>query len=105
MKELTKNADKFICYSYKYHLEQLQNGGSIAQSKIISFDTAISFKDFYKLHPEDVKEIISEAARAGYGEMTMEGNFFIDDQMIVYMENRFKNGLMEVLDTVSKFIP
>lgn len=105
MEHLTKNADNFICHAYKYYLEQIQSGTRISQAKIVSFDTSTTFKPFRNLHPDDVKEIISEVARAGYGDMTMECNFFINDKMIVYMENRFKNGLMEVLDTISKFIP
>lgn len=34
-----------------------------------------------------------------------KGNFDILDSTIVYMESRFKNGLSDVLDLISKFIP
>lgn len=105
MEQLTSNAANFICYAYKYYLEQIQTGTRMSQAKIVPFKTSLEFKPLCNLHPDDVKEIISEAARAGYGDMTMECNFFINDKMIVFMENRFKNGLMEVLDTISKFIP
>ena len=105
MQQLTKNATQFICYAYKYYLEQINDGNRMFQAKRVPFDVILPFKPFKKMHPDDVKEIVAQASRAGYGDMTMECNFFINDQMIVYMESRFKNGLMDVLDTISKFIP
>lgn len=105
MEQLTKNANFFVCYAYKYYLEQLQDGKRIFQAKRVPFDITLSFKPFKKMHPDDIKETVAQAARAGYGDMTMECNFFINDQMISFMENRFKNGLFDVLDAISKFIP
>ena len=32
------------------------------------------------------------------------GNFWLKDEAIIYMENRFKNGLSEVLEYVGKMV-
>lgn len=102
---LTKNADKFICYAYKYYLEQVKNNIDMSQAKQVKFEEACTFKPFKDFSENNMKEVIAEVGRAGLGTMTFEGNFFINDKMIAYMENRFKNGLSDVLDTISKFIP
>lgn len=37
--------------------------------------------------------------------MYYSGGFFANDHFIIYMENRFKNGLNEVIEFISKLIP
>ena len=40
--------------------------------------------------------------------MALYGDYsykYVEDPAIIYMENRFKNGLKEVTDFISKFIP
>lgn len=103
--ELTKNADKFVCYAYKHYLEKVRDKTPMFQAKQITFEEICTFKSFKNFTESDIKEVIAEAARAGLGDMTMECNFFVNDKMIVYMENRFKNGLNDVIDTITKFIP
>jgi len=58
---------------------------------------------------EDVDETCRELSRAKaavvqYGD-DVAIDVWISDKAIVYMENRFKNGLVGVFDFLSKFIP
>lgn len=52
---------------------------------------------------DDIKETVAEIKRAGLGTMYLDGSFMANDQFIIYMENRFKNGLSEVVDFITKF--
>lgn len=46
-----------------------------------------------------------ELARSGLIKIYIGGNFDLTDNGIVYMENRFVNGLKDVTDFITKFIP
>jgi hypothetical protein len=46
-----------------------------------------------------------ELGQKKYLHVYIGDEFELDDNAIVYMENRFKNDLTEVIDIVSKFIP
>lgn len=52
----------------------------------------------------DIKTTVSELKNAGLGDMYYDGSFFANERFIIYMENRFKNGLLEVVDFISRFI-
>lgn len=64
-----------------------------------------SFKLCTKWDISDIKSTVAELKRAGLGDMYYSGGFRANDQFIIYMENRFKNGFNEVTDFISKFIP
>ena len=54
---------------------------------------------------EDGSESLAELKRAGLIKLYLYDGFSLNDDAIIYMENRFKNGLSEVMDFISKFIP
>ena len=87
------------------YLERRKNGESKAESRRFEIDFYKSDKDLSKWYDSDISDCILELARNGYIKVYIGGDFDILDQTIVYMENRFKNGLSDVLDLISKFVP
>lgn len=102
---LTNDADKLICQLYKVYLEKRKNGVDKLNSRHFSFSEIKAIKPFSKWSDSDIKDTVAEASRAGFGTMFFDGGFMANDQFIAYMENRFKNGLSEVIEFVTKFIP
>ena len=106
---LTKDSDKLICVMYKSYLEKRKSG--------ISKSEANQFKSSHAIHEDllpkwlfdDVDDTCRELSRAGLIECSWYDNnaynVRISDLGISYMENRFKNGLSEVIDFITKFIP
>ena len=105
MNALTNDADKLICQLYKAYLEKRKNGVDKLNSMHFSFPEIKTLKPFSQWSDSDVKSAIAEVSRAGFGTMYFDGGFMANDQFITYMENRFKNGLSEVVDFITKFIP
>lgn len=103
--ELTKDTDKFLCIVYKEYLSRRKGG--IRKSQAINFDDPTSLVDQLLLDetPDDIADSISELAKAGFVETYIDSSFHLNNKSIIYMENRFKNGLLEVADFISKFIP
>lgn len=105
MIQLTNDADKLVCHLYKSYLEKRKNGINKTNAKHFSFSEIKSLKYFSKWTDSDIKATVAEVSRAGLGKMYYDGGFMANDQFIIYMENRFKNGFSEVVDFISKFIP
>lgn len=55
--------------------------------------------------PDYIRDCIQELRKIKFVRCTVIGTFRLEDPAIIYMENRFKNGLKEVTDFISKFIP
>lgn len=103
--QLSKDADKVVCCIYKEYLERRKSG--IAKRNATHFDANFYSHD-KKLsgwNRDDFLETIAELKRAGLLSMYIGGAFAINENLIIYMENRFKNGLNEVADFISKLIP
>lgn len=103
MVELTKDADKMVCTLYKAYLEKRQNGFRKTDAKHFDFSELRNNPSFCEWMDDDIKETVAEIKRAGLGTMYLDGSFMANDQFIIYMENRFKNGLSEVVDFITKF--
>lgn len=107
--KLTKDSDKLICLLYKTYLEKRKSG--------LSKSAANSFGSSHDIHEnlcpdwifEDVDDTCRELSRANLLDCLWADNIAyhvsISDSGIIYMENRFVNGLLEVTDFISKFIP
>lgn len=106
---LTKDSEKLICLMYKDYLEKRKTG--LSKSDANYFDNSHVIHE--KLLPnwifKDVNDICRELSRAGMIRCEWADNIAIyisiSDMGIAYMENRFKNGLNQVIDFVAKFIP
>lgn len=102
---LTKDADKLACYIYKAYLEKRKSNISKIQARNFEFEDLQNLKVCSKWTDSNIKATIAEISRAGLGDMYYSGGIYLNDAFIIYMENRFKNGLKEVLDFISNFIP
>lgn len=106
--ELTRDSEKLICVMYKDYLEKRKSGQSKSQAN--SFGSSHNIHE--RLLPdwifEDVDDTCRELSRAGLLNCMWADDIAyrvrISDQGIIYMENRFKNGLSGVIDFISKFI-
>lgn len=103
--ELTRNADKVLCYIYKIFLTRKRQGKSQHESKKFSEDFYKSDSDLSSWHESDIDDSLMELGRNGYLKIYIGGDFELTDQSIVYMENRFKNGLKELATFISQFVP
>ena len=102
----TKDADKLICLIYKDYLEKRKLGILKAKAKnLVSVE-----KIHQDLVPneqfEDVAETCRELSRLNLINCMLADNIIyhveLSDSGIAYMEGRFKNGLGEVIDYLSK---
>lgn len=104
--ELTKDAEYLLCLMYKAYIEKRKN-------KVIKEDakyTGSALNIHNKLIPEwveeDVAETCRELDRAGFLKCLYADNTVCDsaltDKAIIYMENRFINGLTSVLEYMGK---
>lgn len=104
--KLTKDSDYLICLLYKVYVERLKNGIPKSEAKI--FDGAEYIQAFLipQYSTQDISETCKELADFGFIENSWADNevdlCWITTSAIVYMENRFKNNIMAVLEHISK---
>ena len=103
MPELTKDADKLICCIYKEYPERRKSGMSKSQSKEFNGNFYLNVKALSKWNSSDVSDTLQELHSNGLIKKNVIGDFYLLDSAITYMEKRFKNGLSEVMDFISKF--
>ncbi len=105
MIELTKDADKMLCTLYKVFLNRKKEGKSKRESRRFEDSYFIEKDPFLSMNQEDVTDTRLELARNGLMKIYIGGDCDLTDAAIVYLENRFKNGVADVLSFLSQFIP
>ena len=103
--ELTKDADLLVCCAYKEYLKRRKSGIPKRQANTFRPDFRENTPKLSEWLRDDYLYTIGELKRAGFANSYLDETFMITDQCVIYMENRFKSGLKEVTDFVSKFIP
>lgn len=104
--KLTKDSDALICVLYKEYLQKRKDG--IAKGRAKDFGGAKHIQQTLvpKWSLGDTEETLLELKRAGMITCTAAENTVLfatlADDGIIYMENRFKNGLSDVLDYLEK---
>ena len=106
---LTKDSEKLLCVMYKDYLEKRKSGMSKSRANYFGTSHVIHEELLPKWSFEDVDDTCRELSRAGLINCSWADNIAIwisiSDLAISYMENRFKNGLLGVVDFLTKFIP
>lgn len=102
---LSKDAEKVICIIYKDYLERRKNGEPKRNAQCYTSISDLSARLFPKLNELDLQDTINELARCFNFKRYTAGGFVLSDDAIIYMENRFKNGLVEVISFIAQFIP
>lgn len=98
---LTRGAEKFLCEIYAEYLKRIKRGNSIREAKDFMNKSKWPTQ---KWDEPDYQELMIELNRAGLIKLYIRGSFILERNAIYIMENRFKDGLKEVLDWISKFI-
>ena len=101
--ELTKDAKKVICAAYAVYLEKRKLGVSKSSAKTVQREDVL--KHLPGMSLQDYSETRSEIKRALVCTTYCNGSFVLPDSAIIYMENRYKNGLKDVLSFLAQFIP
>ncbi len=101
MVELTKDANLLVCCIYKEYLSRRKSGISKAEASIFENDISDISDKISSWSKEDILYTLSELKELSFVRVYIDGSFKITKELVVYMENRFKNGLTEVLDFIS----
>lgn len=102
--EFSKDGYKLACIIYKEYLNKRKNGVSKLESKYFGYNFYKDIPELKSENEDDIDATLSELNHAGFLEKYVDGGFKILDEGIIYMENRFKNGIGELIDIISKFI-
>lgn len=99
---LTKDAEKMLAQIYKTYLERRKDG--VQKSKAKDFTVLESWPPEYAEEwcSADANETMNELRRIGFIKKGLDRKFVLCDEAIVYMEGRFKRGLSDVTDFLSK---
>lgn len=100
--ELTKDADKMICQIYAAYMRRRADGAPKRAAKDFADQNTWPAEYVKEWNSEDGSESLAELKRAGLIKLYLYGGFSLNDEAIIYMENRFKNGVSEVLDWLGK---
>lgn len=107
--QLSRDADALICVLYREYLNRRKSGVSKSSAK--SFGEAKTIHDNFmpKWSVDDVNETCLELCRADLLSCFCANNIVsestLTDEAIIYMENRFKDGLSALLKYLEKFVP
>lgn len=100
--KLTKDADKAFCLIYKEYLIKCHTLSKTVSKEFSNDELDNVLCDF---NPDDLDDILNELKSANLIEYFITGDISLKSNGIIYMENRFKSGLKEITDFISKFIP
>lgn len=101
---LTKDAQKLVAAAYKEYLMKRKNGIDKIKAKYF-VDMNLKETYFPDYTNNDYYETVSEMSRALGCKQYLNGAFCLSDQAIVYMENRFKEGLTDTVSFLAQLIP
>lgn len=106
---LTKDAEKLICAMYKSYLEKRKNGLDKVNARNFGSSHLIQTQLFPNWTFKDVDDTCRELSRVGLLDCNWADNIAyhvkISDNGIIYLENRFKNGLKEVIGFLTEILP
>lgn len=100
---LSKDADKSICLIYKEYLRRRKSGSDKKSAKDFFYREQWPDDFTEKGGISDFLDTLRELQNAGFIRRTMGGGFYLEDDGVIYMEQRFPNGLAQVLDWLGKF--
>lgn len=107
--QLTKDAEKLLCLMYKSYLDMYRINSSKSECNRFGNTRDIHKKFMPDQYFADVDELVRELKRNNLIACDFGDNTFLEISLtpsaIIYMENRFKNGIKELSDFISKFIP
>lgn len=103
--QLTRDTDKMFCLIYEEYLKRRKSGYSKSEAVFFQHPEVLQMEFLQGILTDDIHDAITELNRNKLIKAYIDHSFSLADEGIIYMENRFKNGLKEVIDFISKFIP
>ena len=107
--QLSKDADKLLCILYKKYLDKRKENVPKNDAKLCGGSNLIRDTLVPNWSLSDVDNTCWELSRAGMLKVNGSNHsiylVWLSDSGIVYMENRFKNGVKEVTEFLTSFIP
>lgn len=98
--ELTKDGDKLISTIYGVYLKRKKSG--VSKFEATSFDSDWMEIYFPNESKQDLSFAFMELKKAFGLKVYSDGAFFLSDTAIIYMENRFPDGVKQVFDYITK---
>lgn len=103
---LTNDSDYLLCVLYRHYKDRRKSGMSKDDAKRFGGSQYIFSRLLSEWTFEDVDETCRELDRAGLLDCFYADNnvwtAILNDNAIIYMENRFKNGISEVIDNITR---
>lgn len=103
--EITKDSENFLVNLYKVYIDRRKAQQSKQEARRFEDGFFDAEKPFSKMHPDDVTDARLELGQAGLLKNYIGGDCELTNPAIVYLENRFKNNMSDVLSFLSQFIP
>ncbi|PRS28772.1 MULTISPECIES: hypothetical protein [Bacillus] len=104
--QLTKDSDALICILYKKYKQDIKNGSPKADARVFGSSKEIYENLTPKWSYDDVDDTCSSLHRAELVSCWYADDVAyrveLTDKGIIYMENRFKNGIDGVIDHIGK---
>lgn len=99
--QLTRDTDKMFCLIYEEYLNRRKSG--IPKSAAIRFEHPVALQSEFLqgIHEDDIYCAIRELDQKNFVKKYINASFELSDDGIIYMENRFKSGLKEVLEYIA----
>ena len=105
MAQLTNDAEKMLCSLYKVYLNRRKDGFSKSEAREFEESYFHANEPFSRMDIDDVYDTMQELHRHDFLFMDITGNCELTSDAIAHLENRFKNGLVDVLSFLAQFIP
>lgn len=102
---MTKDSEKMLCVMYKEYLIRVKHGVSKYESRNFKPEFFLTDSAFTNWHAEDISMAKSELTHSSLLKSNILGDIRFTDEGITHMENRFKNGIIELTDFIAKLIP
>lgn len=100
--QLTKAGDKLICLIYKEYLSRRKDGEDKRKTKDFANPFAWPDSMLQNFPRDDISDTLPELKHAGLIDLYAHDGFQLKDEAIVYMEQRFPEGVASVLDWLAK---
>ncbi|MCD7805391.1 MAG: hypothetical protein LUH03_09695 [Oscillospiraceae bacterium] len=102
--ELTRDGERMTATIYNAYLEKRKAGQSKNVAKMFS-GRALKQEYFPGESQADFSDTLREVTRTFSCRMSIDGSFELSDSLIIYMENRFRNGIKDTASFLAQFIP
>lgn len=102
--DITKDSEKLLCSLYKVFLDRRKSGEPKRSARRFEDEFFSANEPFASMDPSDVDDSILELHRKGLLKVFIGGDCDLTDDALVYLENRFKNGLVSVLSFLAQFV-